>query len=76
WERKLLADELLERAVAIPSARFKGAEDEAAISELERIQESGWLDMPRYKGTARKAMDAEEAMDRFEEIRRAKEAGK
>ena len=78
WERKILADELLEQAVDIPGGRFKGQEEAEAeeTSDLEKIQDSGWLDTPRYKGTARPKLSAEEAKDRFDEIRRAKETSK
>ncbi len=70
WERKVLADELLERAVKIPLGRFKGEE---APTDLDRIEESGFLDMPRYKGAPRTPLTPEEAEKRLAEMNAAED---
>jgi general secretion pathway protein D len=73
WERKLLADRLLDKAVEIYHTRFKLGEDtEKEKDDLEKIQDSGYLDKPRYKTRPRAEMNAEEAWKRFRDLSKEK----
>jgi len=65
WNRKLLADDLLQKAVEIPNSRFTNPDD---ADELDKIQDTGYLDMPRYKAPPRTTMPPGEAEKRFKEI--------
>jgi type II secretory pathway component GspD/PulD (secretin) len=67
WNRKLLADDLLQRRVDIPNASFRNPDDP---DELDKLQDSGFLDMPRYKTPPRAKLSPEEATRRFEELRK------
>ncbi len=74
WERKMLAEKLLEQAIDIHNTRFKGAEDAEKKDRLDQIQDSGFLDHPRWKSTSRGRLSVEEARKRLEQIRAAKAA--
>ena len=68
WERKMLADRLIEQVIDIPNSRFR---DKPLLpeGELERIQDSGFLDMPRYKSRPTPQMTADEARRRFDDLK-------
>lgn len=65
WNRKLLADDLLQKAVDIPNSRFTNPDNP---DRLDKIQNTGYLDMPRFKAPPRTTLEQAEADKRFEEL--------
>ena len=67
WERKMLADEQLQEAIKIYNSRFKDDPGKTDAATLDDIQDSGFLDAPRYKGSATSKPSPEELQRMWEE---------
>lgn len=71
WRRKLLADKLLDETISIHEARFKldPAEQAREKHEADRIEESGFTDVPRYHDQVTPPPRPEDWRKRFDEVR-------
>ena len=80
WERKMLADELLNEAIRIYNARFHDEPASTDAATLDDIQDSGYLDAPRYKGSSASPPSPEQLRKMWDEQQKKQaekqEAGK
>jgi len=71
WERKQLADRLFRETLNIYGSNFKM--DPGEGETLETIQESGFLDQPRYKNRSAPKLSEAEKRERFRQITKERE---